>query len=193
MHGCEYLQLRWLCLCACVRASECSICHVFSPFKGEKEKKKGAVFSSDLSTCVCHWVNRSCCHEWKTACGLLFGIEFQVPSSFDCAAQGERAINTPSYRGPSWGVMDRINNSLVYPRYLSLSLTQACSVWSWEALTIYRPERLFFPASSSHHRVFSSFLNSSHTHRDADWRIALLSHKFLVFITQQLRSIPPIG
>ena len=125
-------------LCACVWASVCSIYLVFSPLKGEW-KEKGAMFTSDLSTCVCRWVNRSCCHEWKTACGLLFGIEFQVLRSFDCAAEGEWAINTPSHRGLSWGVMDRINIALVYLRYLSLSLTQARSVWSavWEAGTDY--------------------------------------------------------
>lgn len=102
-----------------------------------KGEEKGAVFSS---TCVCLWVNRSCWHEWKTARGWLFGIGFQVPSALLILLQkAKRAINTPSHRGFSRGVMDRISNASVYPRYLSLSLAQAHCVWRtvWEAGSDY--------------------------------------------------------
>ncbi len=105
----------WLCVCVCVSIRVAFIL-CLAHWKRDRMagKEKGAVLSSDLSTCVCHWVNRSCCHEWKTTCGLLCGIEFQVLSALLISSQkAERAVNTPSHCGFSWDVIDRISNSSV--------------------------------------------------------------------------------
>lgn len=87
----------WLYACA-QGASVCSIHLVSSPLKGKKKRlgKKKELFSPELSTCVCCWVNRSCCHERRTACGLLFGIGFQVLSApLILPQKAKRAINNP--------------------------------------------------------------------------------------------------
>jgi len=132
----------WLCasVCVCVCVFERPHLSCVQSIERAKKRletgKKGAMFSSEPSTCVCHWANTSFYPNWKTACGLLFGIEFQGLSALLISPQkAKRAINTPSHGRFSRGVMDRISNASVYPRYLSLSLAQARCVWStvWEA------------------------------------------------------------
>lgn len=79
-------------MCVCV----CSIYLVSSEVKAGIK----AAEEKQLSTCVCRWVNRSCCHEWKAVCGLLFRIEFQVLLALLILPQkAKQTINTPLHRG----------------------------------------------------------------------------------------------
>lgn len=98
MHSSECLHLQFLVVCVCVWASVCGIYLVSTAIKHERKgfwRKGSCIFFRALHL----WVNRSCYHEWKTACGLLFGIEFQLlPALLISSQKAERAIITPSHR-----------------------------------------------------------------------------------------------
>lgn len=95
IHSSECLHLQFLLVC--VWASVWGIYLVSTAIKGERKgfwRKGSCIFFR-----VWRWVNRSCCHEWKTACGLLFGIEFQLlPALLISSQKAKRAIITPSHR-----------------------------------------------------------------------------------------------